>query len=101
MARSEYIYVVERPGEPPAAFTVKHELIHWLALQPPALLPFLVIWRCRDSLHKRPPSQITMAELGLQPPPGTHPCQFCGKGLVVNLRHRCRWCAVSLPEIAQ
>jgi hypothetical protein len=63
MSRSEYIYVVERPGELPAAFTVKHELVTWLLNHQP-LPPGLKIWRCDDGAHKRrPPREIPLSEI--------------------------------------
>lgn len=35
MARADYVWVVQRPTGPMAAFTVKRELLAWLDRQPP------------------------------------------------------------------
>jgi hypothetical protein len=47
MARSEYVYVLTQPDQPPLAWTVKHELRTWLRSLP--VLPAdWRLWRCRD-----------------------------------------------------
>ena len=34
MARATYLYLVTQEGQPVAAFTVKHEMMTWLSLNP-------------------------------------------------------------------
>jgi len=50
MARSTYVYVVLRDGEPVAGFTVKHELKTWLERNP----GHDQVWRLGDG-GGRPP----------------------------------------------
>lgn len=52
MARSTYIYLVQRNGDPVAAFTVKGELVGWLRRQP--IVADLDVFRAYDN-----PSSLT------------------------------------------
>ncbi len=50
MARSEYVYVLLVPDQPPLPWTVKHELRTWLAGQAAQGVSFTGwrLYRCRD-----------------------------------------------------
>jgi hypothetical protein len=66
MARARTIFIVTRPGEDPAAFTVKHELVTWLHLLrrgQPLLPEGLRILRCDDGVAKRPPREVPLLDL--------------------------------------
>jgi hypothetical protein len=64
MARSEYVYVLEVPGQPPMPWTVKHELRAWLDRNPPvAGMPGIRLWRCRDGQPAAAASTMSIREL--------------------------------------
>jgi hypothetical protein len=49
MPRSEYVYVLLSPGQPPMPWTVKHELRTWLRRNVPGdISPAWRLFRCRD-----------------------------------------------------
>jgi hypothetical protein len=49
MARSEYVYVLEIPGQPPVPWTVKRELRSWLTQNHPGTdVRDWRLWRCPD-----------------------------------------------------
>jgi hypothetical protein len=54
MARSTYVYVVLRGGEPVAGFTVKHELLTWLEHHHGNH----VVYRLGDGGAGRPPQRM-------------------------------------------
>lgn len=47
MARSSYVYVLEDTGQPPMAWTVKHELRTWLSRLPSIPVDWR-LWRVPD-----------------------------------------------------
>lgn len=61
MARSQYIYTIIDPGEPPAGFTVKHELVRWLRHHPGP--EGRQVWRLRDGIVKGDPVLLDTEEL--------------------------------------
>lgn len=54
MARSDYVYLVDRMGSPHRAFTVKRELRRWLLRQHPKEIGLLGLFRMRDDQDVAP-----------------------------------------------
>lgn len=70
MARSTYIYLVKKycdydyPGDPLAAFTVKHELVTWLRRKTEAERADMELWRiCDGTWPSKEPETMDMDEL--------------------------------------
>jgi hypothetical protein len=61
MARSNCIYIVLRPGQLPAAFTVRYELVLWLGRQED--LKGAEIYRCDDGSHKQREPRLVTGEM--------------------------------------
>ena len=55
MARSDYVYIITADGQPPIAWTVKHELRTWLAGLPSVPGDWR-LWRVRNG---RPQDAMT------------------------------------------